>query len=128
MNVLIIFLLAVALSSCTPTNKFPVSTVVPAAEITVKEKQQKNGNYELLLVAQNLAEPSRLTPGKKYYVVWLVTERDGTRNIGTLTYKKGNKGELASLTPFKGSEIFITAEDESNLTYPTGQEISRVNI
>lgn len=121
-------LLTVILLSCTPTIKFPVSTVVPAAEITVKEKQEKNGNYELLLEANNLADPSRLSPARKYYVVWLVTEKDGTRNIGTLTYQKGNKGELESLTPFKGSEIFITAEDESSVTYPTGQEITRVNI
>jgi hypothetical protein len=57
-------LLTVTLVSCTTTKKFPVSTVVPAAEITVKEKQQKNSNYSLLIVANNLAEPSRLSPPK----------------------------------------------------------------
>jgi hypothetical protein len=124
----IALLLTATLLSCATTKKFPVSTVVPAANITVKVKQQKNSNYSLLLMANNLAEPSRLSPPKKYYVVWLVSEKDGVRNMGALNFKKGNRGELNTLSPFKGSEIFITAEDESSVTYPSGQEISRVKF
>jgi hypothetical protein len=124
--VTILFLAACALS-CASTKKFPVSTITPAAEISVKIKQQKNGNYLVSLEALNLAEPSRLSPAKNYYVVWLVTEAGGTRNLGSLSFKRG-RGELEAVSPFKGSAIFITAEEESNTTYPAGQEIARTAL
>lgn len=114
----------IIISSCSSTKKLPVSSVVPAAEITVTESMDKNNNYEIVVKAKNLASPERLNPPKSYYVVWGTTEQ-GIKNLGQLVNKNARKAELKTLTPFKVSEIFITAEKQGNVSSPGGIEISR---
>jgi len=82
-NLLIVTVL-VFLTSCATTTKFPVSSVTPAAEITVKKKQDKNKNYVIEVTAKNLASANRVDPSKKNYNVWIVTENNGTKNAGIL--------------------------------------------
>lgn len=117
--------IVVFLASCATTIKFPVSNTVPAAEIVVKKKQNKNNNYAIELTAENLADPGRLDPPKKNYSVWIATDNGPVKNIGQLIIKNGNKAVLKTVTPFNPKEIFITAEDSGNLNYPRGREISR---
>jgi hypothetical protein len=35
---------------------------------------------------------------------------------------------MKTLVPFKFTEVFITAEDQADISYPTGVEISRINF
>ena len=126
-NVLLVATL-LFLTSCASITKFPVSNTVPAAEITAKTKQDKNKNYSIEITAKNLASPDRLNPPKNNYNVWIVTEENGTKNLGMLTNKNAKTAVLKTRTPFKVIEIFITAEDQGNLSYPNGIEISRTNI
>ena len=116
------------LTSCASTAKFPVSTVTPAAVITAKMKHDKNKNYVIEITAKNLASPERLNPPKNNYVVWIVTENNGTINIGKLDSKNAKKSNLETTTPFKVEEIFITAEDQGDVSYPSGFEISRAKF
>ena len=109
---------------------FAISSVVPAAEGTVKIKEDRNKNYNMKLDVIRLAESNRLTPPKAMYIVWMETEQNGIMNIGQLkvTDKIGSgaklhKIALNTVTTFKPINIFITAEDEANLTYPVGQTI-----
>ncbi|WP_372769785.1 hypothetical protein [Lutibacter sp.] len=113
------------LTSCATTTKFPVSTVTPAAEITAKKTQDKNNNYEIEVVAKNLASPNRIDPSKKNYSVWIVTENNGTKNAGQLINKNAKTATLKTSTPYNVKEIFITAEDQGDYSYPVGIEISR---
>lgn len=115
-------------ASCATAVKFPVSNTVPAAEIVVKKKQNKNNNYAIELTAENLADPSRLNPPKNNYSVWIVIENNAVKNIGQLTNKNAKKTVLKTVTPFNFKEIFITAEESGNLNYPRGKEISRTTI
>lgn len=126
-NVLLVATL-LFLTSCASITKFPVSSTLPAAEITAKTKQDKNKNYSIEITAKNLASPDRLNPPKNNYNVWIVTEENGTMNLGMLTNKNAKKAVLKTNTPYKVIEIFITAEDQGNLSYPNGIEISRTNI
>jgi hypothetical protein len=114
--------------SCVSTAKFPVSSTVPAAEITVKKKQDKNKNYVIELTARNLAEASRLNPQMNNYSVWIVLDNGTTQNVGQLTNKNAKKAVLKTVTPFNIKEIFITAEEQGNLSYPAGIEISRTTF
>ncbi|MBN1951650.1 MAG: hypothetical protein JW801_10630 [Bacteroidales bacterium] len=116
------------MTSCVSTARFPVSGTVPAADITAIKKQDKNKNFVIELTASNLAEASRLNPPKSNYSVWIVTENGMIKNIGQLTNKNAKKSVLKTVTPFNVKEIFITAEDQGNLTYPTGIEISRTTF
>lgn len=120
--------LALLLSSCASTVNFPVSNVAPAAVISAKMKQDKNKNNLIEINAVNLASADRLSPPKDNYVVWIVTNEDGTKSVGQLIIKNGKKSTLNTVTPFEVKEIFITAEEEGNLSYPTGTEISRINF
>jgi hypothetical protein len=107
------------LPSCGTTNfDFSKSTVVPAAEGSVKVKKDKNNNYNIDLHVKRLADPKRLSPEKKMYVVWLKTEDKGSINIGQL-----KSSSLKTVTTFKPTDFFITAEDNADIRYPEGQTV-----
>ena len=125
---LLIIGVAVLMTSCASTAKFPVSNTVPAAEITAMKKQDKHQNYIIELTAINLAEASRLSPQMNNYSVWIVADDGTTKNIGQLTNKNAKKAVLKTSTPFNVREIFITAEEQGDLTYPSGNEITRTTF
>lgn len=121
-------IISLFISSCASTVKFPLSDLVPAAEISVSKKQDNNNNYIIKITAENLASAERLDPPKNNYVVWVVTEDNGVKNVGQLINENAKKVELETTTPFNIKEIFITAEDEGNITYPSGIEITRTKL
>ncbi|MDP2069660.1 MAG: hypothetical protein Q8K04_11945 [Lutibacter sp.] len=126
-NLLFVVVL-VLLTSCATTAKFPVSSVTPAAEITAKKKQDKNKNYVIEVTAKNLASANRVDPTKKNYNVWIVTDNNGTKNAGMLVNKNAKTASLKTVTPFDVKEIFITAEDQGDYSYPVGIEIARTSF
>lgn len=115
-------------TSCASSVKFPVSAVLPAAQISAKIKQDKNNNNVIELTANHMAEASRLTPPGNNYSVWIVADNGMVKNVGQLTNKNAEKASLTITTPFNVNEIFITVEDRGNLSYPAGIEISRTNF
>ncbi|HPH20040.1 MAG TPA: hypothetical protein PLE32_14720 [Haliscomenobacter sp.] len=123
-------LLAIAvLQSCGITKyDFSISPVVPAAEGSVKVKQDKNSNYNIDLNVKHLAAPARLSPAKEMYIVWMETEQNGVKNIGQLKIPSGMfsitpSSSLKTVATFKPTSFFITAEDNANVQYPDGQTV-----
>lgn len=116
------------LMSCGSTIKFPVSEIVPAAEISAKANQGKNDNTEIEVIAENLADPSRLSPPKDFYVVWIVTDSDQKINVGRLVQDGSKKVSLTTKTPYDVKEIFITAEEEGNESFPGKTVITRKKL
>jgi len=114
--------------SCATTVKFPTSTVTPAADISAKKKADKNGNFKVTVTAKNLASADRLEPPQSVYIAWIVTNTEGTRSIGRLTNKNAKTATIETLTPFAFTEIFITAEGQDDISYPSGVEISRAKF
>jgi hypothetical protein len=115
------------ISSCSSSESFLNSSVVPAATGKVKVKKDSNKNYVIKLEIDDLAEVERLQTSKQTYVVWMETEKGNTENLGQLKSSTGflSKQHTASLeatSPFKPVRIFVTAENESNARYPE-QEI-----
>ncbi|MCO5252261.1 MAG: hypothetical protein M9949_12710 [Candidatus Kapabacteria bacterium] len=123
----IIFAVAL-MASCASTIKFPISQVTPAADITAKIKQDNNNNYIIEITALNLSAASRLNPPKNNYSVWVLVGNGETKNVGQLNHENAEKAFLKTVTPFEVKEIFITAEEQGNLAYPAGVEISRITI
>ncbi len=119
-------MMALILASCSSTLNFPVSNVTPGAVITANVKKDANMNYTIEVIAKNLVSADRLTPAKSNYVVWIVTDNNGTKNIGQMYSKIGKKTTLKTSTAFKPTELFITAEDQGIITYPSGIEIARI--
>ncbi|WP_439506778.1 hypothetical protein [Sediminibacterium sp.] len=118
----------VAFASCATTAKFPISSVVPAAEITAKKKTDDNKNNTLEITARNLASPDRLVPAGTNYSIWVVSKGQGTKNVGQLLVTNGDKASFKTTTAFDFDEVFITVENQSDLSYPTGVEISRTKF
>ena len=125
-NSIILFLAAVfILSSCAQKMHFAVSAVAPAATGIVKIKKDNNSNYNISLKINNLASSDRLTPSKKAYIVWMITENSGTKNIGQLQsnskfLSSKLKASLQTVTAFKPNGFFITGEDETQIRVPSG--------
>lgn len=71
----LVLIILISLSSCATNAKFETSTVVPAAQGTVKIKKNHNNNNEIQIEISNLAESERLTPSKNTYVVWMVSDQ-----------------------------------------------------
>lgn len=120
LSILIIFIL---LSACSRKVNFNTSTVVPAAEGVVKIKKDSNKNNSVDIKIKNLADPERLQIPKSVYVVWMVTEDNGIKNIGQLKNTKSMfssqlEGTLKTVTSFTPKRIFITAEDNSDISMP----------
>lgn len=124
----ILFAIAI-LQSCSSTKyNFSTSPVVPAAEGSVKVKKDNNSNYSIALDVKRLAEPKRLTPAKEMYIVWMETEENGRKNIGQLKTSSGLfsstlTSSLKTVSTFKPTGFFISAEDDANIQYPGGQTV-----
>lgn len=120
--------MVVLMASCTNMTRFPISTVTPAADIVAVRNQDSNDNTVIRISAKNLAAVDRIASPNKAYVVWIVTERDGVRNIGKLINRNSRSAKMETLIPEYSTEVFITAEENGETTVPSGIEISRIRF
>jgi len=107
---------------------FKTSTVVPAAQGTVKVSKNKDKGYNIDIDILHLAGPQRLQPAAKTYIVWMDTERNSIKNLGEIHSEDGFlsktlKASLKTTSPFKPTRIFITAEDVAAISNPHGQQV-----
>jgi len=125
---LLMITMVLIIASCTTSESFLNSSVVPGATGNVKVKKDGNQNYVIKVDINDLAEVERLQTSKLTYVVWMETEKGNNENLGQLKSATGflSKQHTASLeatSPFKPVRIFVTAENESNERYPDHEEI-----
>ncbi|GAB3783926.1 hypothetical protein GCM10028818_42630 [Spirosoma horti] len=100
------------------------STIAPAATGGITVKKDKNNNYILNVSVMNLAEPKQLTPPKETYVVWMESDENSVKKLGQIAPRsKALKGELRTTSTDKPKEVYITAENDANITYPNGDII-----
>ena len=62
----------------------------------------------------------------------MVTEHDGTKNIGQLktcsvVFSKSLKSCLNTVSPFDPRDFFITAEDDADIQYPGSQVVIKTS-
>ena len=121
-------LLVMGFNSCAKKIMFEQSSVVPGAEGSVKITRDKNSNYSIHMDVLHLAGPKRLQPARSVYLVWMQAEDNSTKNIGILNsssslLSKTLKASLHTVTPFKPTRIYVTAEDDSKITFPAGETV-----
>lgn len=115
-------------ASCGSKMYFTQSTVVPAAEGSVKIKKDNNRNYAIEVNTIHLAKPESLQPAKNTYVVWMETAQNETKSLGQLKSSSGLlsktlKGSLKTVTSYNPVRIFITAEDDALALQPGWQTV-----
>ncbi len=121
------------LASCTKKIIFQTSSVVPAAEGTVKVKKDDNNNYAIQIKLSNLSEPSRLQPPMKTYVVWMETADTRAKNIGQVNsssslLSKRLTASFETVSSIKPTRLFITAEEDGAVQYPGLQVLTTANF
>lgn len=117
-----------SISSCATKTHFLNSSIVPAAEGTVKVKKDKNHNYVIAVSVSNLAEPSRLNPPKNVYLVWMEGDVNDVKNIGQIKtssslLSKQLKSSFETVSSVKPRKVFITAETDASSQYPNQSDI-----
>jgi hypothetical protein len=116
------------LPSCASKLVFAKSAVVPSAEGWVKVSKDNNNNYKVELQVKRLADPARLTPSKTCYIVWMTTADEESKKIGQLKtdesfFSSMLQASLITVTPYKPTGFFITAESDSKVTKYTGSVV-----
>jgi hypothetical protein len=111
------------ITSCAQKIKFMNSSVVPAAEGYAKVKQDNNMNYLIKIEIRDLADVDRLQSSSVSYVVWMETDQGNTENLGQLDSSSGflskqMKASLETVSSYKPSKIYVTAEENTNVRYP----------
>ncbi len=102
---------------------------VPAAHgVVVVQTDKDNGNMNLDMKVVNLAEPTNLTPPENVYIVWIRPGGEDAHKQGALGVDKNLKGELRTITTAKNFDIFVTAEQSTSVTVPSGVEILRAHV
>jgi hypothetical protein len=104
------------------------STTVPAATATADLHRDKNGNTVLELRVKHLAKPENLSPPKSVYVVWIQPTGSNPIKEGQLQVNNNLDAEFRAPTTYKEFAIFVTAEDNSTVQQPTGQEVLRSQV
>ena len=115
-KIIVTAIIALSLIACTTKAVFKVSKITPAAEGEVRVKEMKNGNYAITVDIQNLAPAEKLSPSRKYYVVWNKSS-EGTFNIGQLAMEEMT-GHLESQSIYEPVRIIISAENDLKETKP----------
>ena len=119
------FISAFLFASCSHKRAFEKSVIVPSASGEVKVKKDANNNYDINVYVRDLATPDKLIPSKKTYIVW-DEAGTGVSNLGQLVtsrsfFKRGFTASLEATSPDKPKRVFITAEDDANITSPGTQ-------
>jgi hypothetical protein len=111
-------------SACATKIAFERSSIVPGADGKVAVKKDNNNNYSITVSTVNLPSSKNLTPSREAYVVWMEDEEKNIKKLGqikptTSLLSKAYKGELKTTSTSKPRKVFITAEDNVDLEYPS---------
>ncbi|MCF8368943.1 MAG: hypothetical protein K9G76_07855 [Bacteroidales bacterium] len=115
---ILVTIMVVSFTSCAKKIVFLKSIVVPAAEGYVKVKTDNNNNYVIQIHLSNLAEIERLQPPKKTYVIWMLTDQQTNENLGRVSTSSNLNATFETVSSFKPTKIFISAEENEEAQYP----------
>ena len=126
----LLFVLTLLSGAALAARTFPLtsSQAVPGAAGKVEVKKDKNGNNEVTIKAEHLAQPGMLTPPASTYVVWF-QERDGEpMNQGNIKVGKSLKCEFKATTHFANFDVTVTAEGDPMTKSPSGQVVLSAKV
>lgn len=101
---------------------FLPSSAAPAAEGYVKVRKDNNNNIVIKIHIKHMAEIESMDQTMKSYVVWMVTDRETTENIGRINSSNRLNVSFKTVSSFQPIKIFITAEENESSQAP-GEQI-----
>jgi hypothetical protein len=132
MSGIIMITMMLFIVSCSSTEPFLNSSVVPGASGNVKVKKDGNQNYVIKVQIDDLADVERLQTSKDTYVLWMETDRGNNENLGQLIsstsfFSKQHTASLETVTSYKPVRFFVTAENGIDVRYPSPVEVLTTN-
>jgi hypothetical protein len=126
----IVTLAALAVALAFAAKKFPLTAapIVPAAKRSVEIGKDRNGNTDVKLRVEHLANPTSLSPSQANYIVWLQDKGSGPENQGELKVNGKLEGTFQTVTPKKNFDVFVTGENDSTVKVPSGPEVLRTSV
>lgn len=106
----------------------PATTLVPAADGSVKMGTDSNGNTSVELNVKHLAKPESLTPPATSYVVWFQSSGTAPQNKGVLRVDDELEGNFKAVTPFKVFALMVTAENDPRASSPSSTVILKQQL
>jgi len=127
-SIVIIGIMSAALIHAAKKFPFTASSIVPAAKGSVEVGKDRNGNTEVELKVEHLANPTGLSPSQANYIVWLQEKGSGPENQGELKVNGKLQGSFRTVTPRKNFELFVTGENDGTVKMPSGPEVLRTSV
>ncbi len=126
----IITLALVSVALVYAAKRFPLTaaSIVPAAKGSVEVGKDRNGNTEVKLKVEHLANPASLSPSQASYIVWLQDKGSGPENQGELKVNGKLEGTFKTVTPRKNFDVFVTGENDGTVKAPSGPEVLRSTV
>src|SRR5690348_2641850 len=107
--------------------RFPLAaaSIVPAAKGSVEIGHDRNGNREIELTVEHLANPTSLSPSQANYVVWLQDKTSGRENRGGLRVKGKLDGTFQTRQTRNKKDVELVGgrHDEGTRKAPSGVEV-----
>ena len=100
----------------------------PAAQGKVMVEAGENGNHNVKVAVEHLAQPGKAFPGATTYVVWIVPQGAPPQNMGVLNVGEKLSGEFDTSTTYKEFDVLVTAEAEPTATTPSGNRVMSSSI
>jgi hypothetical protein len=127
-SIVTIGIMSAALIHAAKKFPFTASSIVPAAKGSVEVGKDRNGNTEVELKVEHLANPTSLSPSQANYIVWLQEKGSGPENQGELKVNGKLQGSFRTVTPRKNFELFVTGENDGTVKMPSGPEVLRTSV
>lgn len=126
----IVTLVVVSAALVSAAKKYPLTaaSIVPAAKGSVEIGKDRNGNTQVKLKVEHLANPTSLTPSQANYIVWLQDKGSGPENQGELKVNEKLEGTFQTVTPRKNFDVFVTGENDGTVKSPSGPEVLRTSV
>lgn len=118
------------LGACAGPEKLATSTRIPAAQAKVAVTSEANRNTGIDLKVRHLAPPDKVDPQATTYMVWAKPKEPGAPlySLGALRPDRDLRAELKTTTPLKEFDLFVTAENSTQVTQPSGQPLMWTHI
>jgi len=121
-----------AVGACASSSQIRLagSPDIPAAQGNVTVGTTENGNTSVQFTVKHLAPPDKVSPGSTVYLVWARPLDPGSTatSLGALQLSENLEGELATVTPLRAFDIFLTPESAQAATFPSGREMLTARV
>jgi hypothetical protein len=110
------------------TYRLTSTDVAPGATGEIQTSEDRNGNIEVELRVEHLANPATLRVASNTYVVWFRETGRQALNQGQLRVDDDLKGQLRTTTSLRQFELFVTAENDAAVVQPSNVVVLRATI